>query len=78
MTPLRLLPLLAIALLYGVAGRAQDKPPAKEEDEIAKLGPLDPYTGGDAAAMAAAGIVSYGPFPWADSHRTEDIDRVLG
>jgi hypothetical protein len=58
---------------------AQDKPPSpKDEDEVKKAGPIDPFTGGDKAAMAAAGIVAYGPFPWADGQRTEDVDRVLG
>ena len=57
---------------------AQDKPAPKDEDEVKKLGPVDPYTGGDKALMAAVGIVAYGPFPWADNFRTEDVDRVLG
>lgn len=65
-------------LVLVLAGRAQDKPPAKEEDDVSKQSPVDPYTGGDPAAMAAAGIVAYGPFPWADFKRTEDVDRVLG
>jgi hypothetical protein len=28
--------------------------------------------------MAAAGVVAYGPFPWADFKSTADVDRVLG
>jgi hypothetical protein len=28
--------------------------------------------------MAAAGVVAYGPFPWADQLSTDDVDRVLG
>ena len=28
--------------------------------------------------IQALGVVAYGPFPWADGKRTEDIDRVLG
>ncbi|HEX6810989.1 MAG TPA: hypothetical protein VF384_05130 [Planctomycetota bacterium] len=51
--------------------------PGKEDDEIVKLGPVDPYTGKDAAAMAAAGVVSYGPFAWAN-YSTAEIDNVLG
>ena len=50
----------------------------KEDDDVLKAGPKDPYTGQDPAAMAAAGIVRYGPFPWADFKTTTDIDRVLG
>jgi hypothetical protein len=58
---------------------AQDKPASpKDDDEVKKIGPIDPYTGGDAVQMAAAGIVAYGPFPWADHVRTEDVDLVLG
>jgi hypothetical protein len=73
-------PLLAVfALVAAVAlAPAQDKPPPKDDDEIQKLSRVDPYTGGDAAAMAQAGVVAYGPFPWADHVTTADIDRVLG
>ena len=59
------------------AGLAAQKP-EKDDEEIKKAGPVDPYTGGDAALMAAAGVVGYGPFPWADSFGTADIDKVLG
>lgn len=69
--------LLGLLLLPGLLP-AQDAPPAKEDDEVQKLAPVDPYTGGDAERMALAGVVAYGPFPWADFHRTEDVDRVLG
>lgn len=69
---------LCALLLAAGAVRAQDKPTGKDDDEISKLGPVDPYTGGDAAAMALAGVVAYGPFPWADHVGTADIDRVLG
>jgi hypothetical protein len=44
----------------------------------AKPGANDPFTGGDEKAMRAAGVVAYGPFPWADKLRTEDVDKVLG
>jgi hypothetical protein len=50
----------------------------KDDEDAAKLALKDPYTGADPQLMAAAGIVSYGPFPWADGHRSEDVDRVLG
>ena len=69
----------ASLLLLAAAALPQKEPTSKERDEeIAKLAPVDPYTGGDAAVMAAAGIVAYGPFPWADNFRTEDVDKVLG
>ena len=65
--------------VLGLSCMAQDKPPpGKEDDEVQKLGPVDPYTGNDAAAMQQAGVVAYGPFPWADHHSTTDVDRVLG
>lgn len=50
----------------------------KNDDEIQKGSPVDPYTEGDAKAMQKAGIVAYGPLPWADSQSTTDVDRVLG
>ncbi len=69
----------AALLLFAAAALGQKEPTSKERDEeIAKLAPVDPYTGNDAALMAAAGIVAYGSFPWADSFRTEDVDKVLG
>lgn len=66
--------LLCVAALIAPAALAQDP----DEDEIKKLPPKDPYTEQDPERMAAAGVVSYGPFPWADHHRSEDLDRVLG
>ena len=66
------------AALLAAPAPAQDKAPAKDDDEVKKAGPVDPFTGGDKAAMAAAGIVAYGPLPWADGQRTDDVDRVLG
>lgn len=67
-----------MCLLASAAALAQDKPASKDEDEIKKAGPVDPFTGNDKALMAAASIVGYGPFPWADGQRTTDVDRVLG
>jgi hypothetical protein len=69
--------LLSMALATA-QGLPPDKPLVKDEDEVAKLGPVDPYTGNDAAVMAQAGIVAYGPFPWADFFSTTDVDKVLG
>lgn len=43
-----------------------------------RTGATDPFTGGEPKAMQAAGIVAYGPFPWANQQRTEDVDKVLG
>ena len=73
-TLVRALVLLALWLL---PCPAQDKPGSKEEDEVAKA-LVDPFTGGDVAVLKAAGLCAYGPFAWADSKRTTDVDRVLG
>ncbi len=69
---------LAALAVASLALPAQDKPAPKDEDEVSKLGPVDPYTDGDAAAMALAGVVAYAPFAWADHQGTADVDRVLG
>lgn len=73
--------LLLWSLLTG-ACCGQEKPPVpgtnKEDEDVLKIGPKDPYTEGDAAAMAAAGVVAYGPFPWADFKTTANVDTVLG
>jgi hypothetical protein len=69
----------AVAVLSLLAfAPAQEKPPPKDEEEVQKAQRVDPYTGGEAPAMAAAGIVAYAPFPWADGYSTADIERVLG
>lgn len=69
--------LLATALV-----RTQDKPPApgttKDDEDVLKAGPKDPYTNLDPQLMAAAGVVAYGPFPWADFKTTANVDTVLG
>lgn len=70
--------LLLLALAAAAQAPAKEKDKEKADDEVAKLVRVDPYTGGEPATMAAAGIVAYGPFPWADHHRTEDVDNVLG
>ncbi|MEO6597362.1 MAG: hypothetical protein ABIP94_21680 [Planctomycetota bacterium] len=78
MRSFRSLSFVCSVLLAGLGLLAQDPPPVKDDDEVKKLGPVDPYTEGDAALMAAAGVVTYGPFPWADFHSTSDIDKALG
>lgn len=40
--------------------------------------PVDPYTRGDAAAMARAGYVSFGPFPFGEGHTTTTVEELLG
>jgi len=79
--PLPLLRLFCLAVLLA-GSRAQEKPPepgtTKEDEDVLKIGLKDPYTGSDPAVMAAAGVVAYGPFPWADFKTTANIDTVLG
>ena len=51
----------------------------RKDDEVKKLSEKgDPYTKKDPEAMAALGVVGYGPFPWADHFSTADVDKVLG
>ncbi len=38
----------------------------------------DPYVKGDPARMAAAGYVSYGPFPLGERHDTRAVEALLG
>jgi hypothetical protein len=72
--------ILFVMFAVGLA-TAQQPAPSKAsgvDDEIAKVAAKDPYTGGDPAAMAAAGVVAYAPFTWADGNSTEKLDTVLG
>ncbi len=39
--------------------------------------PVDPYTQAGPAAMAAAGYVSFGPFPFGNNHDSAEIDALL-
>jgi hypothetical protein len=75
--------LLLVLWLAAPAARAQtDKPPqpgtTKQDEDVVKAGLVDPYTDADPKLMAAAGVVAYAPFPWADFKSTTDVDRVLG
>ena len=67
-------------LLASVVAQETPKTPGttKEDEDVLKIGPKDPYTGGDPDLMAAAGVVAYGPFPWADFKTTANVDTVLG
>ncbi|MFM1871153.1 MAG: hypothetical protein RL398_575, partial [Planctomycetota bacterium] len=70
----------AAAVVFAAALPAQ-KPPkgtTKDDEDVVKAGPKDPYTGKDEALMKAAGVVGYGPFAWADGKTTADVDKVLG
>ncbi|HEX5053863.1 MAG TPA: hypothetical protein VFZ65_18945 [Planctomycetota bacterium] len=50
---------------------------APAQAQTAHAGP-DPYTNGDPAAIAKAGYVSYGPFPFGARHTTKDVEELLG
>src|SRR5262245_8128500 len=67
----------ATTAFASIAPAQAQAPSPKDDDEVAKT-PVDPYTGGDLTVLVAGGCVGYGPFPWADGKRTEDIERVLG
>lgn len=76
-------PLLVLLLWLACgAGTLLAQKPAKgttkDDEDVVKAGPKDPYTGADEVLMKAAGVVAYGPFPWADRKTTADIDKVLG
>jgi hypothetical protein len=61
------MPLAASLLLAGLPAQRPDDPPT-----------LDPYTRGDAAAMARAGIQALQRFPWSDDHTTVGIQSLMG
>lgn len=46
--------------------------------QAAAAAATDPYTRGEAAAMARAGYVSFGPFAFGTGHDTQDIEELLG
>lgn len=52
----------------------------EKEDPTAIVRPpeVDPYTQGERELMDAAGIVSFGPFPWAEDQTTLTIEELLG
>ena len=59
---------------------AQNPPPGttKDDEDIVKAGPKDPFTANEPKAMQAAGVIAYGPFVWADNMLTEEVEKVLG
>jgi hypothetical protein len=67
------LPLFLVTMLP-----AQAPDTAAKDAEVPIAGAKDPFTAGVPKAMQAAGIVAYGPFPWAHGGSTDEVDRVLG
>ena len=60
------------SLLAPLALGGEDKTAIERPPEV------DPYTEGDRARMDAAGIVSFGPFLWAEDQTTVTIEELLG
>jgi hypothetical protein len=66
-------------LVLALAGLASLAAPARAQDtSLEEFAPVDPYTKGEAAAMERLGIVSFGPFSWAGTHRSPDVQEALG
>jgi hypothetical protein len=63
---------LSLTLLLAPVA-AQREPPVPPT-----AGARDPYTRAEPELMTAAGVLAYGPFVWAGTVRTDDVDRVLG
>lgn len=64
------LPRLLAGLAIGCLSVAAQRPPGD-------AAPLDPYTRGSSAAMAALGYCSFGPFPFGTNHTTQEIEALL-
>ena len=59
--------LFAVACLAMLVTAQQRQPgTTKDDEDVVKAGKEDPFTKQDPELMKKAGIVSYGPFPWAD------------
>jgi hypothetical protein len=76
--PLLWIPLLVCIawLALGSLVRAQGGEDHDSKDEVFEK--VDPYTGGEPAAVDRAGYFSFGPFPWCEGVRTSDIEETLG
>ncbi|RMH04477.1 MAG: hypothetical protein D6702_03210 [Planctomycetota bacterium] len=70
--------LLALAAATPLPAQHPGTGGSRPRREQAEPPPPDPYAGDDAEAKARAGIVRYGPFPFADRHGTSKIEEVLG
>lgn len=69
---------LLLSLLVLGALPAQEDEPTRDDEDVTKEGPVDPFTKAEEKGMQALGVVAYGPFEWADSLRTTDLEKVLG
>lgn len=70
-----------LLLLLSAAPALAQTPPrgtTKDDEDVVKASRVDPFTGAEPKAMAAAGVVAYGSLLWADNLRTDDVDKVLG
>jgi hypothetical protein len=72
--PSRAFGIVAVAAGLSLAAFA----PAQRPPSPSQRAPVDPWTKGDAAALARAGYVSMGPFGFACRHTTADVEQLLG
>lgn len=65
-------------LICAALAQAPDPGTKKADADAVRIARKDPFTDGEAKGMQALGIVAYGPLPWADGQRTDDVEKVLG
>ncbi|MCA8951302.1 MAG: hypothetical protein KDE27_17475 [Planctomycetes bacterium] len=76
---MKTLALLLFTTVFASALLPCQQPATTDDDEdVLKAEKVDPFTDNDPELMKQAGIVRYGPFPWADFVTTDDIETVLG
>ncbi|MFO1011335.1 MAG: hypothetical protein U1F29_14815 [Planctomycetota bacterium] len=68
---------LGLLLALGVS-RAAGAQSSSGDDKDEAFEKVDPYTKGDSAAMDKAGYVSFGPFPFVEGIKTQDVEEALG
>ncbi len=69
---------LAFSMLAAIVLVAAEPASAQEPKSVRAATGVDPYTEADTAAMAKAGYVSFGPFPFGHRHSTHDVVALLG
>ena len=67
----------SLSLILGVLA-AGARVATAQDTSVEEMEKVDPYTKGDKQAMQRLGIVSYGPFHWADTHTSESVREALG
>ncbi|MEW6743161.1 MAG: hypothetical protein AB1486_10420 [Planctomycetota bacterium] len=71
---------LAVTLFLSgpLAGRTGFAAGEDQDEKEEKVPAVDPYTKGEAEAMAAAGFVKYGPFAVTSTYQSEDVKALTG